>query len=164
MLRIQTLVIALVGCFLPLAVPQPQLTGVYNRGIASAPKTTPPLVSPLGTQGSGSEVLQTTNHAYGKLSIYFEPNFGQTESRVKFIARSGGVTMLLTPTEAVFALPIADWRLPIEYTGQEQLRSELNFGLLAFDRGLLNRPSVLPHPKSAIANRQSPITMRSAIT
>ena len=40
----------------------------------------------------------------GKLPIAFEANYGQTDSRVKFIARSQGYTLFLTPTEAVFAM------------------------------------------------------------
>ena len=39
----------------------------------------------------------------GKLPIVFEANYGQTDSRVKFMARTQGYTLFLTPTEAVFA-------------------------------------------------------------
>jgi hypothetical protein len=41
---------------------------------------------------------------YGKLPLSFEPNHGQTDSQVKFIARGAGYTLFLTPTEAVFSL------------------------------------------------------------
>src|SRR5688572_24107820 len=41
------------------------------------------------------------NAAYGKLPLSFEENQGQTDSRVKFIARGSGYTLFLTATEAV---------------------------------------------------------------
>ena len=44
------------------------------------------------------------HESLGKLPIAFEANYGQTDSRVKFIARSQGYTLFLTPTEAVFAM------------------------------------------------------------
>ena len=36
--------------------------------------------------------------------LFFEANQGQTDPEVRFLARSGGYTLLLTPTEAVLAL------------------------------------------------------------
>jgi hypothetical protein len=48
-----------------------------------------------------------TKQAYGTLPIYLEPNLGQTDSQVKFIARGSGATTFLTATEAVFSLPLA---------------------------------------------------------
>jgi len=42
--------------------------------------------------------------AYGHLPISFEENRGQTDSRVKFLARGGGYSLFLTPTEAVLKL------------------------------------------------------------
>jgi hypothetical protein len=41
---------------------------------------------------------------YGKLPLSFEANHGQTDSRVKFLSRTGGYTLFLTGDEAVFAL------------------------------------------------------------
>jgi hypothetical protein len=41
---------------------------------------------------------------YGKLPLRFEKNQGQTDSQVQFLARGGGYTLFLTPTEAVFVL------------------------------------------------------------
>jgi uncharacterized repeat protein (TIGR01451 family) len=38
------------------------------------------------------------------LPLSFEPNHGQTDSQVKFLARTPGYNVFLTPTEAVFAL------------------------------------------------------------
>ena len=50
--------------------------------------------------------------AYGALPLSFELNQGQTNNRVKFLARSGGYLLFLTPTEAVMALdnPTAHWK------------------------------------------------------
>ncbi|MGQ0572111.1 MAG: DUF7948 domain-containing protein [Armatimonadota bacterium] len=41
---------------------------------------------------------------YGRIPLHFEANLGQTDSRVKFLARGRGHTVFLTPTEAVLAL------------------------------------------------------------
>jgi uncharacterized repeat protein (TIGR01451 family) len=45
-----------------------------------------------------------TTEAYGKLSMSFEANRGQTDPRVAFISRQSRSTLFLTPTEAVFAM------------------------------------------------------------
>ena len=42
--------------------------------------------------------------AYGALPLSFELNQGQTDARVKFLARSEGYVLFLTATEAVMAL------------------------------------------------------------
>jgi hypothetical protein len=44
------------------------------------------------------------SEAYGKLPLYFEANQGQTDEQVKFLARGGGNTLFLTPSEAVVVL------------------------------------------------------------
>src|SRR5262249_51999728 len=100
------------------------------------------------------------NKDYGKLPIYFERNVGQTDSQVKFMARGGGATTFLTATEAMFSLPIAACELPNEYTEEDRSKNEVQFGLQAFDVGLLRRRSRVRNPKSAIASRHSAITMR----
>ena len=41
---------------------------------------------------------------YGKLPLSFEPNVGQTEPRVRFLARGGGMTTFFTDTETVMVL------------------------------------------------------------
>jgi hypothetical protein len=41
---------------------------------------------------------------YGKLPLSFEANQGQTDARVKFLARGQGYTLFLTPTETVLSL------------------------------------------------------------
>jgi hypothetical protein len=44
---------------------------------------------------------------YGKAPIAFEPNLGQSDSQVKFLARADGYTLFLTPAETVFLLKAA---------------------------------------------------------
>ncbi len=46
----------------------------------------------------------TTSPNYGKLPMSFEANRGQSDQRVKFIARGAGYHLFLTPTEAVLGL------------------------------------------------------------
>src|ERR1700731_1765690 len=38
-----------------------------------------------------------------RVPLFFEANQGQTDSRVKFLTRSSGYTLFLTPTETVLA-------------------------------------------------------------
>ena len=54
---------------------------------------------------------QVVEH-YGKLSLSFEANEGQTDNRVDFLSRGSGYTLFLTSAEAVLALrkPIASNR------------------------------------------------------
>jgi hypothetical protein len=47
-----------------------------------------------------------TPAAFGRLPMSFEPNQGQSDSRVKFLARGNGYGLYLMPTEAVLALPV----------------------------------------------------------
>jgi hypothetical protein len=56
-------------------------------------------------QPASSPTLQgTVVKGYGQLPLSFEPNVGQTNARVKFLARGSGYTVFLTSTEAVLAL------------------------------------------------------------
>ena len=41
---------------------------------------------------------------YGKLPLTFEPNVGQTDARVRFLARGGGMTVFFTDTEVTMVL------------------------------------------------------------
>src|ERR1700687_5411433 len=44
------------------------------------------------------------SQANARVSMYFEANRGQSDPRVNFVARGGGYTLFLTPTEAVYVL------------------------------------------------------------
>lgn len=50
----------------------------------------------------------SASSAYGKLPLHFEPNQGQTDEKVKFLARGSGYTMFITATDAVLALKDRD--------------------------------------------------------
>src|ERR1035441_2813458 len=41
---------------------------------------------------------------YGNLPLAFEPNLGQTDARVRFLARGGGMTAFFTDAETVMVL------------------------------------------------------------
>ena len=72
-----------------------------NRQVLAAPtKIQPELVSALPSHvRAGSERRYSPN--YGKLPLSFEANQGQTDARVRFLARGGGYTVFLTDDEAV---------------------------------------------------------------
>ena len=64
--------------------------------------TTParrPAESPL-SQPTGAKLSRD----YGNLPLAFEPNLGQTDSRVRFLARGAGMTAFFTDTETVMVL------------------------------------------------------------
>lgn len=43
---------------------------------------------------------------YGKMSLLFEKNKGQTDQAAKFVSRGAGYTLYLAETEAVFSLKV----------------------------------------------------------
>src|SRR5882672_8129542 len=56
--------------------------------------------SPSGVPRFASEV----RIGYGKLPLTFEPNLGQTNERVQFLARAAGYALFLASSEATFVL------------------------------------------------------------
>jgi len=48
---------------------------------------------------------QSIGQSYGRLPLSFEANQGQTDPRVRFLARGSGYSLLFTDTEAVISLP-----------------------------------------------------------
>jgi hypothetical protein len=63
-----------------------------------------PLRPVSGLRASDAATRQRVWAAYGRLPLAFEPNTGQSDPRVKFLARGPGYTLGLLPTEAVFVL------------------------------------------------------------
>ena len=63
---------------------------------------TPAHNSPAGSALSNPQQIQA---ALGRLPLSFEPNQGQSDSRVKFLAHGNGYGLYLTTSEAVLALP-----------------------------------------------------------
>lgn len=67
---------------------------------------------PMSAQSSGSGNPRTANReassrlagGYGKLPISFEPNQGQTDKAVQFVARGSGYMLFLEPDEAFMLL------------------------------------------------------------
>jgi len=65
-------------------------------------------VTATPTHNSPAESLsnpQQIRAAFGRLPLSFEPNQGQSDSRVKFLAHGNGYGLYLTSSEAVLALP-----------------------------------------------------------
>ncbi|WP_164928934.1 SBBP repeat-containing protein [Gloeobacter violaceus] len=71
----------------------PLLWAAPTPAAVPPPKTPAPLQATLELQA---------NQNYGRLPVSFEPNVGQTDERVKFLARAGGHRVFLMPAEAVF--------------------------------------------------------------
>jgi hypothetical protein len=71
-----------------------------HTGSIPTPNITPQTVA------AQTKMPQKTRLAvrYGQLPLHFEPNQGQSDSRVKFLSRGQGYHLYLTPTEAVLAL------------------------------------------------------------
>lgn len=62
------------------------------------------------TVSADAALAAGVNRVYGELPLSFEANQGQAESRVDFVARGSGYTLLLKSTEAVLSLHGAgDW-------------------------------------------------------
>jgi hypothetical protein len=72
----------------------PSRTGNSQRGVLES----------LAALKPGIPTKNQVAEQYGKLPLSFEINRGQSDSRVKFIARGNGYALFLTPSEAVFAL------------------------------------------------------------
>ena len=84
----------------------------HEAGSSGTPvRTSVPLDSSARTPEHSSAVREAdqaararAGEAYGNLPISFEANRGQFDGRVKYFARANGMSLFLTPTEAVLAL------------------------------------------------------------
>jgi hypothetical protein len=81
---------------------RPALTHFIDKTCSSTPAGQPLQVSRLTPSREGMRTR--IQEAYGKLPLSFEPNQGQTEARVKFVARGSGYSLFVTPQEAILAL------------------------------------------------------------
>jgi uncharacterized repeat protein (TIGR01451 family) len=86
--------VLLAGCLLALVAGTLFLR--TRSGVASA-KTAAP-------QAASAEAIRTVQAAFGQLPMAFEPNLGQSDQRVKYVARGGGYGLALTANEAVLNL------------------------------------------------------------
>ena len=80
-----------------------RITSVFILAIASSSGPALAEVLPAASEPD-PHVKARVAEAYGNLPLSFEANQGQTDPRVKFLARGGGYTLFLTNSEAVLAL------------------------------------------------------------
>jgi len=106
--------------------------------------------------GAGARTVgavQPTAASFSHLPIVFEPNRGQTDPRVKFLARGGGYTLFLTSDEAVFVAQSGNKRSVLrmrlrganrkaEIRGVEQLPGRSNYFIGSESS---KRPTDVPH-------------------
>jgi hypothetical protein len=77
---------------------------------------------PLAPQPPANRNRPSLQRNYGQLPLSFEPNVGQTDSRVQFLSKGHGYDLFLTPTEAVLTL-----QKPLDSSGS---RAVLHMGLV----------------------------------
>jgi hypothetical protein len=85
----------------------PALAAAQFAGVApgSRLKTLAPVKGTQAATGMATEARHMqAGQAYGQLPLSFEPNMGQTASRVDYLAHTDSGTVFLTPTAAVFAM------------------------------------------------------------
>jgi hypothetical protein len=147
-LQFRRFILSSLGFVLLAFFGQPLWTALHGT-LVKLPSPTQSLTTASAPVGDvPSKRSLASNQSYGKLPIYFEPNVGQTDSRVKFIVRSNGVTTFLTATQAVFSLPISDCRM--ESNRPSRSVTEINpAGMSALDQ--------LRNLHSTVLNRQSQI-------
>src|SRR5215218_8533532 len=81
------------------------LLTIWSLFSLSAILLTTPAGASAPNNGRANPITQREpGTAYGSLPLNFELNQGQTDQRVKFLARSEGYVLFLTATEAVIAL------------------------------------------------------------
>jgi hypothetical protein len=88
-----------------LVLPTPFLNVSAREGKAANPTAFEPAAAPARSQDTAAVQAQARG-AFGKVSLTFEANQGQTDPQVNFLTRANGATVFLTPTEAVFALSV----------------------------------------------------------
>jgi hypothetical protein len=90
-----------VSTSLAAVAPVGPLAGVVGAQPAAAPLPGGSRTAPTSSAGSSS-----LGSRLNQLPLSFEANQGQTDARVQFLARGAGYTLFLTPTSAVFSLPV----------------------------------------------------------
>src|ERR1019366_5623414 len=81
------------NCYRLLAVTAFAVLAIQSPGATPTRQTRRAAASPL-SQPTGAKLSSD----YGKLPLAFEPNMGQTDPRVRFLARGGGMTTFFTDT------------------------------------------------------------------
>ena len=91
---VSAIIVGLAGDGMSAPLPLPDPSAAPHAVVASAPTAGKP------DAGTRTRISET----YGKLPLSFEANQGQTDERVKFLARGPGYTFFMTPTETVLSL------------------------------------------------------------
>ena len=86
-------------CYRFLAATTFAILGIQSPAGIPTRQTQRPAESPLRQPARAN-----LNRDYGKLPLAFEPNTGQTDARVRFLARGGGMTTFFTDAETVMVL------------------------------------------------------------
>ena len=94
-------------CHLYLAAAAFVILGVPSPAGTSTRQTQRPAESPLSQTARAS-----LSSGYGKLPLAFEPNQGQTDARVRFLTRGGGMTAFFTDSETALVLSRSERRDP----------------------------------------------------
>lgn len=92
-----------------------------------------------GQVGSQSDSKERVLQGEGRLPLSFEPNRGQTDTRVKFLARGRGYRLFLTPREAVLDLDVASQTTDARRAQKTARGAVVRMGLI----GASAQPSVL---------------------
>ena len=85
-------------------IPLQNLHRNAQAGSAASGGANPASSTAAAAPESDARASAQAGEAYGKLPMVFEANRGQTDARVKFIARGGGYNLYLTADEAVLSL------------------------------------------------------------
>ena len=84
--------------------PRPAVVAAVTIALlAAAWSSVPPGPGSAGTTSDGATAVRVARD-YGKLPVSFEPNRGQSDPRVRFLARGNGYGVFLTDHEAVLSL------------------------------------------------------------
>ena len=97
---------AIIASFISVIIFSVFYFGNKNRTSEIVPHNFAPASAELLPQSVENNIAQKQKIAeeYGKLPLHFEPNLGQTDEQVKFMARGAGYALFLTATEAVLSL------------------------------------------------------------
>ncbi len=88
-----------------MGTPAPLKPATATIAVTPEPSPTPPTVTTsLPHQVGQTQIKAGALSVFKTQPLYFEPNVGQADERVKFLARGLGYSMFLTGTEAVMVL------------------------------------------------------------
>jgi hypothetical protein len=103
-----------------------------------------------GSSLRAPQARQRVTASYGKLPLHFEANQGQTDERVKFLARGSGYGLFLTSTESVLVLRKAEARRP----GKGVARGEAATAKRSSAPEVLQMKLLGADPRAAIEGRE----------